>query len=122
MPGPRPLSSASVAFPRIAPRRASQTRGYLFRGLIEMPPAHGSCRSLQPIYVSRKVPPSGADEHRHGAQMLQWPRGGAHTFFHRLVHAQYYAVSSRLRDFAPDDWLNWYSLRRESMWLADGQS
>ncbi len=32
---------------------------------------------------------------------------------------QHYAVSSRLRDFAPDDWLNWYGLRRESMWLAD---
>ncbi len=32
---------------------------------------------------------------------------------------QYYAVSSRLRDFAPDDWLNFYDLRRESMWLAD---
>ena len=32
---------------------------------------------------------------------------------------QHYAVSSRLRDFAPDDWLNLYSLRRESMWLAD---
>ncbi len=32
---------------------------------------------------------------------------------------QHYAVSSRLRDFAPDDWLNWYALRRESMWLAD---
>ena len=35
---------------------------------------------------------------------------------------QYYGVSSRLRDFAPDDWLNFYSLRRESMWLADGLS
>ncbi len=32
---------------------------------------------------------------------------------------QHYAVSSRLRDFAPDDWLNLYSLRRESMWLRD---
>ena len=32
---------------------------------------------------------------------------------------QHYAFSSRLRDFAPDDWLNFYSLRRESMWLAD---
>lgn len=30
---------------------------------------------------------------------------------------QHYAVSSRLQDFAPDDWLNFYSLRRESMWL-----
>lgn len=33
--------------------------------------------------------------------------------------AQHFAVSSRLRDFAPDDWMNFYSLRRESMWLAD---
>ena len=32
---------------------------------------------------------------------------------------QYFGVSSRLRDFAPDDWLNFYDLRRESMWLAD---
>ena len=32
---------------------------------------------------------------------------------------QYYAFSSRLRDFAPDDWGNFYDLRRESMWLAD---
>jgi len=32
---------------------------------------------------------------------------------------QYFAVSARLRDFAPDDWLNFYDLRRESMWLAD---
>lgn len=31
---------------------------------------------------------------------------------------QYYGVSARLRDFAPDDWLNGYALRRESMWLA----
>ncbi len=34
---------------------------------------------------------------------------------------QYYGVSARLRDFSPDDWLNGYDLRRESMWLADGQ-
>ena len=33
--------------------------------------------------------------------------------------AQHFAVSSRLRDFAPDDWVNFYSLRRESMWIAD---
>ena len=32
---------------------------------------------------------------------------------------QYFGVSLRLRDFAPDDWLNFYDLRRESMWLAD---
>ena len=32
---------------------------------------------------------------------------------------QYFGVSSRLRDFAPNDWLNFYDLRRESMWLAD---
>ncbi len=32
---------------------------------------------------------------------------------------QYLAFSSRLRDFAPDDWANFYGLRRESMWLAD---
>ena len=32
---------------------------------------------------------------------------------------QYLAFNSRLRDFAPDDWLNFYGLRRESMWLAD---
>ncbi len=25
---------------------------------------------------------------------------------------QYYGVSARLRDFAPDDWLNGYALRR----------
>ena len=31
----------------------------------------------------------------------------------------YYGFSSRLRDHAPDDWLNHYGLRRESMWLAD---
>ena len=36
-----------------------------------------------------------------------------------ISRVQHYAVSSRLRDFAPDDWLNLYSLRRESMWLAD---
>ena len=33
--------------------------------------------------------------------------------------SQYYAFSSRLRDHAPDDWPNYYGLRRESMWLAD---
>ena len=32
---------------------------------------------------------------------------------------QHFGFSSRLRDFAPDDWLNNYGLRRESMWLAD---
>ena len=32
---------------------------------------------------------------------------------------QRYAFSSRVRDFAPDDWPNYYDLRRESMWLAD---
>ena len=32
---------------------------------------------------------------------------------------QYLAFNSRLRDFAPDDWANFYGLRRESMWLAD---
>ena len=32
---------------------------------------------------------------------------------------QYYGFSTRLRDYAPDDWLNLYDLRRESMWLAD---
>ena len=37
-----------------------------------------------------------------------------------ISSVQHYAVSSRLRDFAPDDWLNGYGLRRESMWLADG--
>ena len=31
----------------------------------------------------------------------------------------YFAFSSRLRDFGADDWLNYYDLRRESMWLAD---
>ena len=36
-----------------------------------------------------------------------------------VSRAQHYAFSSRLRDFAPDDWVNHYSLRRESMWLAE---
>ena len=31
----------------------------------------------------------------------------------------FYGFSSRLRDFAPNDWLNSYDRRRESMWLAD---
>ena len=31
----------------------------------------------------------------------------------------FYGFSSRLRDFAPNDWLNFYDRRRESMWLAD---
>ena len=30
--------------------------------------------------------------------------------------------SARLRDHAPDDWLNFYDGRRESMWLADAQA
>ena len=29
----------------------------------------------------------------------------------------FYGFSSRLRDFAPNDWLNFYDRRRESMWL-----
>ena len=32
----------------------------------------------------------------------------------------HYGFSSRLRDHAPEEWLNSYSLRRESMWLAEG--
>ena len=32
---------------------------------------------------------------------------------------QYYGVSSRLRDHAPEEWMTSYRLRRESMWLAD---
>ena len=35
-----------------------------------------------------------------------------------VSRVQHYAFSSRLQDFAPEDWLNYYSLRRESMWLA----
>ena len=31
----------------------------------------------------------------------------------------FFGFSSRMRDFAPNDWLNFYDLRRESMWLAD---
>tara|TARA_B100001123_G_scaffold180835_1_gene207136 strand:- start:7952 stop:9769 length:1818 start_codon:yes stop_codon:yes gene_type:complete len=31
----------------------------------------------------------------------------------------YYGFSSRLKDFAPNDYLNFYSNRRESMWLDD---
>ena len=37
-----------------------------------------------------------------------------------ISSVQHYAVSFRLRDFAPNDWLNGYGLRRESMWLTDG--
>ena len=33
----------------------------------------------------------------------------------------HYGFSARLRDHAPDDWLNFYDRRRESMWLADAQ-
>ena len=29
----------------------------------------------------------------------------------------YYGFGSRLRDFGPDNWLNFYAMRRESMWL-----
>ena len=36
-----------------------------------------------------------------------------------ISRVQHFAFSSRLQDFAPDDWMNHYSLRRESMWLAD---
>ena len=36
-----------------------------------------------------------------------------------VSNVSYYGFSSRLRDYAPDDWLNYYGLRRESMWLAD---
>ena len=36
-----------------------------------------------------------------------------------VSNVSYYGFSSRLRDHAPDDWLNHYGLRRESMWLAD---
>ena len=36
-----------------------------------------------------------------------------------VSRVQQYGFSSRLRDFAPDDWQNFYGLRRESMWLAD---
>ena len=35
--------------------------------------------------------------------------------------ASYYALNSRLQDFGADDWLNFYGLRRESMWLADAR-
>ena len=31
----------------------------------------------------------------------------------------YFGFSSRLRDYGAHDWLNYYDLRRESMWLAD---
>ena len=31
----------------------------------------------------------------------------------------YYGFSSRLRDYEPNEWLNFYANRRESMWLAD---
>ena len=34
----------------------------------------------------------------------------------------HYGFSARLRDHAPDDWLNFYNRRRESMWLADAQA
>ena len=34
----------------------------------------------------------------------------------------HYGFSARLRDHAPDDWLNFYDRRRESMWLADAQA
>ena len=34
----------------------------------------------------------------------------------------HYGFSVRLRDHAPDDWLNFYDGRRESMWLADAQA
>ena len=36
-----------------------------------------------------------------------------------ISRVQYVGVSARLRDHAPDDWANFYDLRRESMWLAD---
>ena len=35
-----------------------------------------------------------------------------------VSRVQHYAFSSRLQDFAPDDWVNYYGLRRESMWLV----
>ena len=34
----------------------------------------------------------------------------------------HYGFSARLRDHAPDDWLNFYDRRRESMWLAEAQA
>ena len=34
----------------------------------------------------------------------------------------HYGFSARLRDHGPDDWLNFYDRRRESMWLADAQA
>ena len=36
-----------------------------------------------------------------------------------VSRVQHYGFSSRLQDFAPDDWVNYYGLRRESMWLAE---
>ena len=36
------------------------------------------------------------------------------------ANVSYYGFSSRLRDHGPDDWSNYYGLRRESMWLAEG--
>ncbi|MCY3881355.1 MAG: ABC transporter substrate-binding protein [Chloroflexi bacterium] len=35
-----------------------------------------------------------------------------------LSRVQHFAFSSRLRDYAPDEWATPYALRRESMWLA----
>lgn len=35
-----------------------------------------------------------------------------------VSRGQHYAFSSRLRDYAPDNWATPYALRRESMWLA----
>ncbi len=36
-----------------------------------------------------------------------------------ISSVSFYGFSSRLRDFAPNDWLNSYDRRRESMWLDD---
>ena len=35
-----------------------------------------------------------------------------------ISSVSYYGFSSRLADHAPEEWLNYYGLRRESMWLA----
>ena len=36
-----------------------------------------------------------------------------------ISSVSYFGFNKRLQDFAPDNWLNFYSLRRESMWLED---
>ncbi|MXZ88448.1 MAG: hypothetical protein F4081_00660 [Dehalococcoidia bacterium] len=49
----------------------------------------------------------------------RWILDNAWCFLQLPVsQVQHFAFSSRLRDYAPDDWATPYALRRESMWLV----